>query len=146
MYSLLLLSRSSRPEVFLRKVVLKICSKSTGEHPCRSVISINLLFNFIEIAFWHACSLKSHFRIGVALLNLQHIFRTPFPKNTSGRLLLYRSKILYIDKFLNHNLLKFKTLCLKVSVKKYVFAPVHVELIMICVFHEILCCFGKMDK
>ena len=26
--------RSSRPEVFLRKGVLKICSKFTGEHPC----------------------------------------------------------------------------------------------------------------
>ena len=26
--------RSSRPEVLLRKGVLKICSKTTGEHPC----------------------------------------------------------------------------------------------------------------
>ena len=32
--------RSSSPEVFLGKDVLKICSKFTGEHPCRSVISI----------------------------------------------------------------------------------------------------------
>ena len=31
--------RSSPLEVFLRKAVLKICSKFTGEHPCRSVIS-----------------------------------------------------------------------------------------------------------
>ena len=38
--------RSSRPEVFLRKGVLKICSKFTGEHSCRSVISIKLLCNF----------------------------------------------------------------------------------------------------
>ena len=30
--------RNSRPEVFLEKSVLKICSKVTGEHPCRSVI------------------------------------------------------------------------------------------------------------
>ena len=30
--------RTSHPEVFLRKGVLKICSKFTGEHPCRSVI------------------------------------------------------------------------------------------------------------
>ena len=29
---------SSPPEVFLRKGVLKICSKFTGEHPYRSVI------------------------------------------------------------------------------------------------------------
>ena len=27
----------------------QICSKFTGEHPCRSVISIKLLCNFIEI-------------------------------------------------------------------------------------------------
>ena len=33
--------RSSHPEVFLVKDVLKICSKFTGEHPCQSVISIN---------------------------------------------------------------------------------------------------------
>ena len=38
-------SRSSSPEVFLGKGVLKICSKFTGEHPCRSVISIKLLCN-----------------------------------------------------------------------------------------------------
>ena len=37
--------RSSRPEVFLAKGVLKICSKFTGEHPCRSVISIKLQSN-----------------------------------------------------------------------------------------------------
>ena len=30
--------RSSRLEVFLGKVVLKICSQLTGEHPRRSVI------------------------------------------------------------------------------------------------------------
>ena len=35
--------RGSHSEVFLRKSVLKICSKFTGEHPCRSVISIKLL-------------------------------------------------------------------------------------------------------
>ena len=51
-------------KVALGKGVLKIYSKSTGEHPCRSVIS------------W--CS----------PVNLLHIFRTTFPKNTSGRLLL----------------------------------------------------------
>ena len=38
--------RSSHPEAFLGKGVLKICSKFTGEHPCRNVISINLLCNF----------------------------------------------------------------------------------------------------
>ena len=72
--------RSSRPEVFLRKGVLKICKKFTGEHPCRSVISIKLLCNFIEITFWHGCS----------PVNLLYIFRTPFLKNTFGRLVLKR--------------------------------------------------------
>ena len=71
-------TRNSCPEVFLRKGVLNICSKSTGEHPCRSVISIKLLCNFVEIALRH----------GYYPVNLLHIFRTPFPKNTSGWLLL----------------------------------------------------------
>ena len=48
------LLRSSHPEVFLGKGVLKICSEFTGEHPCRSVISIKL-------------KLKSHFSMGVFL-------------------------------------------------------------------------------
>ena len=70
--------RSSRSEVFLGKGVLKICSKFTGEHPCRSVISIKLQSNFIEMTLRHGCS----------LVNLLHIFRTPFPRNTSRWLLL----------------------------------------------------------
>ena len=37
------LDKSSHPEVFLRKGALKIYSKFTGEHLCRSVISIKLL-------------------------------------------------------------------------------------------------------
>ena len=68
--------RSSHPVVFLVKGVLKICSKFTGEHPCRSVISIKLLCNFIEITLRHGCS----------PVKLLHIFRTPFTKNTSERL------------------------------------------------------------
>ena len=70
--------RSSRPEVFLGKGVLKIYSKFTGEHQRWSAISIKLQSNFIKIALWHGCS----------PVNLLHVFRTPFPKNTSGRLLL----------------------------------------------------------
>ena len=46
--------RSSRPEVFLGKGVLKICRKFTGEHPCRSVISIKLLYSFIALQlYWN---------------------------------------------------------------------------------------------
>ena len=65
--------RSSHPEVFLWKGVLKICSKFTGEHPCQSAISIKF-----QIALRYGCS----------PVNLLHIFTTSFPKNTSGRLLL----------------------------------------------------------
>ena len=38
-----ILNRSSHPEVFLGKVVLKICTKFIGEHPCPSAISKSLL-------------------------------------------------------------------------------------------------------
>ena len=55
-------SRSSNTEVFLGKGILKICSKFTGEHACRSVISIKL--------------------------HLLVIFRTYFLKNIYGWLLL----------------------------------------------------------
>ena len=70
--------RNNHPEVFLGKGVLKICSKFTGEHPHPSAISLKLLCSFIEIGLRHGCS----------PVNLLHIFRTPFLKNTSGRLLL----------------------------------------------------------
>ena len=65
--------RSSHPEMFLGKGV-----QFTGEQTCRSVISIKFLCKFIEITHGRGCS----------PVNLQHIFITPFPKNTSGRLLL----------------------------------------------------------
>ena len=48
--------RSSRPEVLLGKVALKICSKFPWEHSCRSLISIKLQSNFIEITLWQGCS------------------------------------------------------------------------------------------
>ena len=48
--------RSSHPEVFRGKGVLKICSKVAAEHPCRSVSSISLFCNFIEITLRHGCS------------------------------------------------------------------------------------------
>ena len=67
--------RSSHPEVFLRKVVLKISSKFTGEHPYQRLISKS---NFIEITLRHGCS----------PVNLLHIFRKPFSRNTSEWLLL----------------------------------------------------------
>ena len=73
--------------MFLKKCVLNICSKLTGEHSCRSVISIKLQSNFIEITLQH----------GYSPVKLLHIFRTPFPRNTSGGLLLKSSKLEYDD-------------------------------------------------
>ena len=70
--------RSSRPDMFLGKGVPETWSKFVGEHPCRNGISIKLQSNFIEIALQHGCS----------PVNLLHIFRTPFPRNTFGCLLL----------------------------------------------------------
>ena len=54
--------------VLTKKGVLKIRSKFTGEHSCRSTISIKLQSNFIEIAL----------RYGCYVVNLLYIFRTPF--------------------------------------------------------------------
>ena len=51
-------NRSSPPEVFLGKGVLKVCNNFTGEHQCRNAIPL-------EIAFRHGCS----------TVNLLHIFR-----------------------------------------------------------------------
>ena len=52
--------RSSHPEVFLRKYVLKKCSKCTGQHPCQSVISIKFLkqlyWNRTSVYFQKTCS------------------------------------------------------------------------------------------
>ena len=67
--------------MFLGKSVLKMCSKFTGEHTCRSAISIKLQRNFTEITRQHGCS----------PVNMLHIFRTPFTKSTSKWLLLQKS-------------------------------------------------------
>ena len=89
--------RSSHPEVFPGKGVLKICSKFAGEHLCRSVISIKFLCNFIEIALRHECS----------PVNLLHIFRPPFHKNTSGWLHLHiNTLIVYYHNDLNFQEIK----------------------------------------
>ena len=65
--------------MFLGKGVLKISSKFTGEHPCRSAISITLPSNFTETSRRH----------GYSPVNLLHIFRTLFSRNISGWLLLF---------------------------------------------------------
>ena len=59
--TLMLSFRSSPPELFLGRGVLKICRKFTGEHLYRSAISIKLLWNFCYFrsfqasSFWHKC-------------------------------------------------------------------------------------------
>ena len=52
-------NRRCPPKVFPGKGVLKICSKFTGELPCRSVISIKFICK--------ATLLKSDFSMGVLL-------------------------------------------------------------------------------
>ena len=81
-------SRSSQSsEAAAVQGVLKICIRFTGEHPCRSAISIKLHSSIIEMVLRHGCS----------PVNLLHIFRTPFRRNTSGWLLLnqYRLRNVY---------------------------------------------------
>ena len=64
------------------KSVMRIHNKFIGEHPCRSAISIKLLkFKFIDF-------IELTLRHGFSPVNLMQIFKTPFLKNTSGRLLL----------------------------------------------------------
>ena len=75
------LNRSSLTEVFLGKGVLETCGKFRGKHPCRSV----MLSNFTELTLRHWCP----------LINLLHIFRTPFHKKIYGGLLLIEEKHLY---------------------------------------------------
>ena len=86
--------KSSLPEAFLVKGVLKICmgSENMIRHECSPVnllhifrtaftknASGRLLCNFIEITLRHGCS----------LVNLMHIFRTPF----TGDLLILKPAI-----------------------------------------------------
>ena len=53
-----------------------MCSKFTGEYQYGRVITIKLQSNLFEITLRHVRS----------PVNLLHIFRTPFPKNTYGGL------------------------------------------------------------
>ena len=70
--------RSSHPEVFPGKCVLKICSKFTGEHTCWSAISIKLDFNKVALQlYWNRTS------AWVLLCKFAVYFQ-----NTSGWLLL----------------------------------------------------------
>ena len=111
--------RSSPPEVFLGKGVLKICSKFTEEHPCRSAISKKLLCNFIEIAFRHSCS----------PVNLLHIFRTSFPKSTPEGLLLLLYAWLYHNVAIAYQLSQLRKYFLHISLKSNCLLEYHHSLI-----------------
>ena len=87
-----------------RIVPRKRCSENilqlTGEHPCPSLISIKLQSS--KIALRHGCS----------PVNLQHIFRKPFCKNTCRGLLLFPGKIILWkrqDRFIHLLSPKFST-------------------------------------
>ena len=127
--------------MFLRKAVLRKCSKFTGERPCQSDISIELLCNFIEIAFQHGCF----------PVNLLHFFRKSFLKNTSGRLLL---KIISdestatVNQYYTSKTFKKLILDLKETVKKYfsskninrlIFVQPYISWICIIQVYSILC-------
>ena len=73
-----------------RRVLRKRCSENMLQiyrrHLCRSAISIKLQSSFIEIT---PCNfIEITLRHGCSSVNLLHIFRTHFLKNTSGWLLL----------------------------------------------------------
>ena len=96
--------RSSYPEVFLGKGVLKICSKFTR--------------NTHAITLRHGCS----------PVHLLHIFRTPFTKDTSGLLLLSLCMFCLVSKSnkenKNHRIQitqsKCKGFCLQLDKLKYI--------------------------
>ena len=96
---------SSAPEVFLGKGVLKIYSKFTVEHPCRSVISIKLLCNFIEITLRHGCS----------PVNLLHIFRRGPTSNFAS----YINRINQLQLLLKHDLFCLISISLEKLINSY---------------------------
>ena len=85
--------RSSCMEMFSGEGVLKICTR----FKCQSVILINLICSFIEITPRNENS----------PVNLLHIFRTSFPKNSSGWLLLSLLLIISYCKKLDKLFIKF---------------------------------------
>ena len=85
------LFRNKRCWIFFKKqtprgTIKKMCSKNMQKIYRRTPIAkydfnkvVLQLCNFIEIALWYGCS----------PVNLLYIFRTPFPRKTSGWLILF---------------------------------------------------------
>ena len=73
-WGILIKFRSSPSEVLLGKGVLKICSKFTGEHPCRSAISIKLqqLYWNCTLAWMFSCKFAAYFQ---NTFSQQHLWR-----------------------------------------------------------------------
>ena len=84
-----MVAKSKRTEHPSIGVLIRRCTENMQQiyriTPMSMCDFTKLLCNFIEIALQHGCSAE----------NLLHISRTPFPKNTSGGLLLkeYSAKI-----------------------------------------------------
>ena len=82
---------------------------------CRNAISIKLLCNFVEITLRHGCS----------PVNLLHIFRTTFLRNTSGQLLLTLGTLSFsfsFEKILIHSSFSSLFLILDVDLKNHSFS------------------------
>ena len=73
--------RSSPPQAFLGKDILKICSKFTGEQPYQSAISIKLLCNFKNLSLrlfhivWLSLYLKAVADLGLSSSCKKHTLR-----------------------------------------------------------------------
>ena len=70
----IIIYRSSPPELFLGKDVLKICSKFTGEHLCRSVKSNVGMGGFLQIC----CIFLEHLFLRTPMEGCFHKFDTLF--------------------------------------------------------------------
>ena len=79
-------SRSSHPEAFLGKGVLKICSKFTGEHPCRSAISIKLLCKNTSGRLLLSVSYEKLQQTYESLINLSLAARNHIRQSSQARL------------------------------------------------------------
>ena len=87
---------ANKPEKIQKQPSRGVLKKRRSEnmqriYPCQSVILIKLLGSFTEITLLYGCS----------LVNLLHIFRTLFPKNTSGGPLLKIERIKHVSRWSN---------------------------------------------
>ena len=71
-------SRINFNNIYIQSVAISP-QEFTGEQQCQSAVSIKLQSNFIEITLRYECS----------PVNLLNIFKTVFPKNTYGGLILF---------------------------------------------------------